>query len=367
MPPAASTSDRRRCLQAGLLAGVLLAGSVATGCGRAPPVVETLHVFGGETTLEIRGAEPAAAQAAIAESARHLAQLEREWHAWEDSDLTRINAAFARGETARAPPSILRLVERSRDLQRASDGWYDPGIGRLVELWGFHTSDYPITTPVPSRQQIAQWREARASVLAISLVGDQLASRNPSVALDFGAIAEGVAADQVVAILRKHGIRHALVSMGGDVMALGDGDGKAWQVVMRDPFGGVLGGVELVDGEGLFTSGNYNKFRAAPDGGRWGHVLNPRTGMPAEGTAAVAVLHPDPVLADIASTAMMAAGPSQFAPLARRMKLGCALLLTEENELLITSAMKARMRFQRTPVPLGEPLDLGPGCSGQTR
>jgi len=355
MPPAANTYKPHKAL---LLAVLLVLG----GCWRQPPVVETLHVLGGETVIEIRGMPAEAAQSAIADSSRHLHQLEREWHAWEPSDLTRLNAAFAKGETARAPASVLQLIERSRQLHGLTTGLYDPGVGGLVDLWGFHTSTFPVTTPAPSSVQVAAWRASGASVMDIGITGDRVASRNPAVALDFAAIAEGASAQQVSRLLRGKGVRHALITMGGDVVALGDGDGRPWQVDLMDPFGGVLGNVELRDGEGFFTSGIYNKFRRAPNGGRWGNVLNPRTGMPALGTAAVAVLHSDPVLADAASTALMAGGPASFAALVSRMKLGCALLLTEENELMITTGMQARITVLRNPVPLGEPLDLGPDC-----
>lgn len=363
MPRAASTSEPRP----GPLLAAALAAALALlpgACSRAPaPRFETLHVFGSTTTLELRDAEPDKAQAALAEVARLLNQRHREWHAWEPSDLTRINAAFAAGQPAPAPDSVIDLVERSRTLSDATEGLFDPAIGGLVEAWGFHTSTYPVLTPEPTADWLARWRQARPRIGDVRVQGSQLSTANPAVQLDFGAIAEGMAAATIVEVLVRHGIRHALVDMGGDIVALGDGDGRAWDVGIRDPFGGVLGGVELGDGEALFSTGNYSKFRESSSGARWSHILDPRTGYPARGAAAVVVLNADPVLADAAATALFVAGPAGFERLARRLHLGCALMVTEENEMLVTTAMKRRLRLLRDPVPLGDPLDLGPGCT----
>lgn len=337
---------------------------LAAGCTRGPePRFETLHVFGTTTEIELRGADPARAQAALAEISAQLNQRHLEWHAWEPSDLTRINAAFAAGESAPAPASVIDLVERAKPLSEASDGLFDPAIGGLIEAWGFHTSTFPVQSPQPSAEKLAAWRRQRPRIGDVSVADGRLSSRNPSAQLDFGALAEGVAAELMLATLRRHGVSQALVSLGGDVVALGDGGGRAWQVGIRDPFGGVLGGVVLGDGEALFSTGNYNKFRASASGARYPHILDPRTGYPARGAAAVVVLHPDPARADAAATALFVAGPSGFEHIARRMGLGCALMVTEENEMLLTAAMKARLELLRDPVPLGEPLDLGPGCA----
>jgi thiamine biosynthesis lipoprotein len=324
--------------------------------------MERIHVFGSNTDIEIRGAEPAKARAAMAELSALLNQREAEWHAWKSSDVTRINAAFAAGKPAAAPASIIELVERSKSLSEASEGLFDPAVGGLVAAWGFHTSTYPVLTPPPTDDALAQWRAQRPRVGDIQVHGELMQTDNPRVQLDFGAIAEGAAAETAVAILRRHGVEHALVSLGGDVVALGDGDGRPWQVALRDPFGGVLGGVELAGGEALFSTGNYSKFRDSPSGTRWSHILDPRTGHPARGSAAVAVLHADPLLADAGATALFVAGPAGFERLARRMGLACAMMVTEENEMLVTVAMQARLALLRDPVPLGQALDLGPSC-----
>lgn len=364
MPPAASTSESP--LGHRLRRPALLVLLLAAACSRGPePRLETLHVFGTVTEIELRGADPGRAQAAIAEISALLNQRHNEWHAWEPSDLTRINAAFAAGESAAAPASVIDLVQRSKPLSDASEGLFDPAVGGLIRDWGFHTSRFPVQTPPPSAEALARWRLARPRIGDVSINGDRLASRNPRVQLDFGAIAEGVAGGLILDTLRRHGIEHALVSLGGDVVALGDGDGRPWAVAIRDPFGGVLGGVELGDGEALFSTGNYNKFRASPSGARWGHILDPRTGYPARGAAAVVVLHPDAVVADAGATALFVAGPSGFERIARRMGLACALMVTEENEMLVTAAMKARLQLLRDPVPLGPPLQLGQDCGGK--
>jgi len=358
MRQAASTSENwaRLIIAAGLWLTL-------AACSRGPaPSIEEFHIFGSLAEIEIRGAPPEQAQAAMADVSALLTRREGEWHAWQDSDVTRINAAFKAGLAAPAPASVIDLVERSKPLSVASEGLFDPAVGGLVAAWGFHTSTYPVLTPPPSEDTLEQWRRQRPHIADVQVRGDQLKSGNPRVQLDFGAIAEGAATREILALLAGHGVQHALVTLGGDVVALGDGDGKPWQVALRDPFGGILGGVALNGGEALFSTGNYSKFRDSPSGTRWSHILDPRTGHPARGAAAVVVLHTDPMLADSGATALFVAGPAGFERLVRRMGLACAVMVTEENEMLVTVAMRKRLELLREPVPLGQPLDLGPGC-----
>jgi thiamine biosynthesis lipoprotein len=343
-------------------AGVALL--LLAACAREPELRrETLRVFGGEARIEARGVPAPAADAALAEVAAQFAAMDREWHAWEPSALTSLNAAFARGERSVPPAGIRELILRSQPLSIRSDGVFEPAIGGLLQLWGFHTNTYPITTPLPSRDQIDAWRAGRPSISDVVVDGETVYSLNPTVQLDFGGIAEGVAAEVAAETLARHGVRNALVSLGGDLFALVDAGAEPWRVGIRDPYGGVLADVRLSDHEALFTSGNFDKFRDSPAGARWSHVLDPRTGQPVTGTAAVAVLHHDPVLADIAATALMVAGPARFAELSARLGVRCALLLTEENEMMLTAAMQARIELHREPVRLGRPLgETGP-CS----
>ena len=360
MRRAASTSEA--AARAGL-AALAVALALAGGCSREEPArMERLYVFGTLADVEIRGADPARSNAALAEVSALLNQRQAEWHAWEESDLTRINRALAAGESAVAPASVVALIERSRPLVEASEGLFDPAIGGLVAAWGFHTSRFPVMTAPPGEAWLQQWQANRPRLDQVRVDGDRVSASNPAVQLDFGAIAEGLAAETLLEVLARHGIRHALVGLGGDIVALGDGDGRPWRVGLQDPFGGTLGSVALGDHEALFSTGNYNKFRESPTGARWPHILDPRSGRPARGAASVVVLHRDPVLADAAATALFVAGPAGFERMARQLRLGCALMVTEENELLVTVAMAARVALLRNPVSLGPPLDLGPSC-----
>ena len=336
------------------------------GCQPGGPVThERLPAFGSTVEIEIGGGDRDRNKQAIAEAAALLDRRTREWHAWKPSDLTRINAAFKAGQAVEAPDSIIDLVRRSQAFSRSSDGLLDPAVGGLVELWGFHAAKFPVTTPAPSAGQIETWVQSHPSVLDISIQGHNLSSRNPAVQLDFKAIAEGVVAQNLADIFHRHGIANALISFGSDAYALGIGDSRSRHVGMKDPYGGALGGVDLGDGEAFFSSGNYNQFRETINGGRWGHILDPRSGMPARGAAATGVLVDDPALADAASTALSVAGPSGFAHIVAQMKIRCAVMVTDENELLITTAMQKRMQFQREPVLLGKPLNAGTECSSK--
>lgn len=353
---------RVRCARRSVLALAALLLAV-TGCRQDPERQHArLQVFGGEADIELAGVDPAQARIALDRLTAEFRHLHRDWHAWEPGALTALNQAIARGERSTPPASIRDLILRSQPLSIRSDGLFDPAVGGLIALWGFHTEHFPIVQPMPDPARIEAWRAGRPSIADVVVEGDMVWSLNPAVQLDFGGISEGVAAESAAQLLAAQGIGNALLTLGSDYYALGDADGQPWRAAVRDPYGGILGEVELRDHEALFTSGNYEKFRQAPNGARWAHVLDPRTGQPVTGSAAAAVLHRDPVLADIATTALMVGGPARFASLLGSLQVRCALLLTEENEIIITAAMQARIALRREPVRLGPALGDAGAC-----
>lgn len=355
-------SGRRPSWRGGLILLALLAG-----CDGGPRVHEKLLVWNTEATIDVVGVPPAQAQAAIASAAQAMTEMSREWHAWKPSAVTRINEALARGESAPAPPSVIDLIERSRPLVKRSGGLFDPGIGGLVRLWGFHTETYPIQTPAPDAATLQAWLDQRPSLLDLRIENDRVSSSNPRLQLDFGAVGEPVALERGLAALRAVGVENVLITLGGDMAALGTAGDRPWRVALQDPIGGRgarLADLELRDSEGLFSSGNYARFREAPSGERWPHVLDPRTGRPATGVTLTAVISSDLVRANAASTALMSAGAAGFADLVKKLGMHCALLLTDQNELLITRGMQARIQLQRQPVALGQPIGNAEDCAG---
>jgi thiamine biosynthesis lipoprotein len=323
---------------------------------------ETLFVFG--TLVEIQWREhddQARAETAIAAIGLRLSALERDWHPWQESALTRINAALARGEAAEASPSVLDLIAQARPWMERSGNRFDPGIGALIALWGFHTSEWPVHAPPPDDAAIAALVDTHPSLADVHVEGTRVRSDKRTVQLDFNAIAEGAASAEIAALLRAHGINDALINFGGDVYALGDAGGRPWRVALRGEADRVLALVDLADGEALFASGAYAKFREEPSGGRGPHVLDPHDGRPVRGVLTTAVLTRNPIQADAAATALMVAGTSAWSHTAGAMGVNCALLIDEHGAAWLTTAMAARVQWQGAPPPQTQ-TNLGPAC-----
>jgi thiamine biosynthesis lipoprotein len=346
-----------------ILAGSLFALLLA--CSPTPDVWhQELLVFGSSTQLTIAGASADAVAVSSAEIARRMALRNGEWHAWKPSDLSRINAAFAAGQTTPAPASIRTLIQRSQSLSAAVNGAFDPAIGGIIAAWGFHSSDYPIRSAPPAAVEIEQWLREKPSIADVAIHSDgSVSSVNRAVRLDFGAIAEGAASQEIRAILAEHGIHNALITMGGDVLAAGTNHGAAWRVGIIDPRGGIFAGILLADGDALFSSGDYNKYRTDIEHGtRLPHIINPLTGRPAQGTASTAVLHHDPVVADVAATTLMVVGHAGFESTLRALGIRCAMLLSDDDTLYITRAMRDRVELLRQPAQQTPALNLGDSC-----
>ncbi|MCU0767213.1 MAG: FAD:protein FMN transferase [Gammaproteobacteria bacterium] len=330
------------------------------GCSPARELYQDrLYVFGTLVDVTLWDVTEQQGRAAVADLAREFQAEHVEWHAWRPGPLVELNAALARGEAARATPHLVRLIELSQRLSRQSDGLFDPAIGGLVRLWGFHSDD-PLTGKAPpSREAIAAWVAQRPSMEDLTIEGDLVRSRNPAVQLDFGAIAKGYAVDLAVARLHAMGIHDAIVNAGGGMTAIGRRENRPWRVGVRHPQGqGVIAALELADHEAVHTSGNYERYNEH-EGIRYGHIIDPRTGYPGHEIVSATVIHPDGAVADAAATALVLAGVKDWERIARQMGVTLAMLVDESGTVHMPPAMAARVHFAGDappPVKLGAPL-----------
>jgi thiamine biosynthesis lipoprotein len=315
-----------------------------TSCDQPGEQRAEFIVFGTVMEVTTWGASEAQAQTAFSELQSLFQLMHRDWHTWEPGRLTGINQAFAEGRSAQADEDILELIIRSQQLEKLSGGRFNPAIGGLVRLWGFHTSDFPVLGPPPDPLEIQSLLDLAPSTLNIQIRGLEVESTNSSVLLDFGGIAKGYAIDLACTRLRELGIRNAIVNAGGDLRAFGRHGSRAWRVGIRNPTGGIIGGVSAGDDEAIFTSGVYERFRQDQQE-RYPHILDPRTGWPVEGIAAVTVISDEGLLADAAATAIIVAGQEDWVSVARSLGLDKILLVDESGTVYLTEEMNRRVEL----------------------
>jgi thiamine biosynthesis lipoprotein len=269
--------------------------------------------------LDIRGLHGADSAAAISATEDLLRRYERDYYAWTPGELADVNAAIRRGESFMASQGMAELLTESQRLSELSDGFFEPGLGGLVELWGFHSSAHPRPHP-PHRDEIESLLGADSRIASIRIENLQVTSQARGLTLDLGGIAKGAAVDAVVDVLRERGIANALVNAGGDLRVIGyagtETNERFWRVGVRHPRKQeLLGVLELADGDAAFTSGDYER-NYDHEGKRLHHILDPRTGHPVAHTQAVTVIAASGTLADAAATELFVAGPERWRELA---------------------------------------------------
>lgn len=351
-----------RRLRAALALAALL---LLAGCSKAPQLHQReAYVFGTRVELSVWGESADTARQALAAVLAEFDRLHHALHAWQPSELTALNAAIARGEKEIAVSQELTFIlADAADIAARSDHLFNPAIGILVGLWGFHSDEFKPALPDAAALEAAVRARPRMSDLAIGT--GRVSSANRAVQLDLGGYAKGYALDRAAAILRAQGIRNALINIGGNVMALGAKGSQPWRVGIQHPRAAVpLATLELHDGEAVGTSGDYQRYFEI-EGRRYCHLLDPRSGRPAGGTQAVTVLitpranapqgHPlrsAGVLSDAASKPLFIAGSTEWRDLARRLGVEHALRIDSDGVMHVTAAFLGRLTILASDVKI---------------
>jgi len=329
------------------LSVILLAGCE----GKEPLYQEQGYVFGTLVEISVYGETETRARQAVSEVMHEFQRLHDMLHAWQPGELSELNAAFAKGESMAISAELVTILKDAAQLSRQSNRQFNPAIGGLVQLWGFHADEFK---PVqPDDKQIAQWVAANPQMSDITVAHGRAESKNRSVQLDLGGYAKGYALDRAVELLRKQGIHNALINIGGNILALGQHGKRPWRVGIQHPRkSGALATVDLQDGEAIGTSGDYQRYFMLGDV-RYCHLINPRSGYPMQGVQAVTVLAKGEhagVLSDAASKPLFISGASGWREAAKQMNLSEAMLVDGQGVVHITAELQKRLEFTDTNI-----------------
>ena len=337
---------------------LILLTLLLSACSRQPEIHnQRLLVFGTIIDISIVGVDKNTANNAFKIIEDDFKYMHEAWHAWQPGALGRINNLLPTTASFTIAPSMLPVIQKATALSDQSNHLFNPAIGNLIRAWGFHSNDLP--TKLPDQKTIHELVKQNPTMDDLELNGITMRSRNSAMLLDMGAFAKGYGIDVGIENLRKLGIDNAIINAGGDLRAIGKKGDRNWRIGVRHPRNNsILASIEMQGDESIFTSGDYERF-FDHEGKRYHHIIDPRTGYPADKTTSVTVIHSDGATADAAATALFIAGPEQWHAIARQMNIKYVMLIDKHGHIHMNPAMQKRIRFVTDTQPeitISEPL-----------
>ena len=303
-----SVLSRRRFLAVGIsgTAGFLLPGAAAQSRSSLPGLLRSLPIMGTAVECQAFHAIPQQARKAVEAAFTAVKQVDRDMSLYRpESDIGRLNRLTGQGETP-VRDSTAAVLREALSVARASQGALDVTISPLLAQWGFHSvrQEAPGPRQLEAALALVDYRHVH---LDVSNGTVRLA--RPGVRLDLGGIAKGYAVDVAVDGLLRHGVSQGMVNAGGDLRLLGrHPDGAPWVVGVQHPLAPAKLLLALsLDGGAVATSGNYMRYRVY-NGRRYGHLLHPQHGYPADTALSMTVVAPTAMRADALATAALIMG-----------------------------------------------------------
>ncbi len=322
-----------------LITAAILITAIACGCAAAKDTQVSGEYFALDTicTQQVAGGS---AQTAADEVSAMLIRVTIEMSMNEGSDLYAVNTAAPRG--AQVSPETADALQKALSLASLTGGMFNPAIGPVSSLW-----DISGNPRVPSVDELAE-AVKRVDYTGVTIDGTTAKLARQGMMLDLGGIGKGFAADLAAQIYKKHGVKTALLNLGGNIYAYGEkADGSDYRIGLRDPSGreNDYFAVVYVHNTSVVTSGVYE--RCFESGGvTYHHLFDPKTGYPVEnGLTAVTVVCQSSTKADALSTALFVMGLDDGIEFAQSLDDAEAVFVTKDNKVYVTDGLKGSIEI----------------------
>jgi thiamine biosynthesis lipoprotein len=321
------------------LPGAALAASAAEAPDGLVLRERELGVMGTELQLRALGPDAAALDRALDAAIAELRRVEDVMTDWRPSPLTRLNDAAGRGATE-VPEELASILARSFEISRVTGGAFDVSYAAAGHLWSFEARTPRLPDPEAVRAALAHvgWERVRVDPERHTVV------LPAGMKLGLGGIAKGYGVDRAMDVLLAYGVEHAIVNAGGDMKVLGRKFGEPWEVAIKHPRDRERAIAALrVSNTSVVTSGDYERFFEI-DGRRYHHIIDPRTGQPADKALSATVLNPSAELADALATALCVMGPEKGLALVARLARTEAIVVGVDGAVHASDGLRSALR-----------------------
>jgi thiamine biosynthesis lipoprotein len=320
-----------------------------SGCGKKEySKVEFLM----DTVVEIKvyHKKKAEAEKAINSSMEEMKKVEQKMSCFfSGSEVSRINKdAFLEEKKGSllvegwipVSDELFSLLKESVLLSKLTKGCFDITIYPLWKIWKFEGENIE----VPSKEKIERVLELVAYKNMI-LQNGKISFAKKGMGIDLGGIAKGYAVDAAIKVLKDKNINSAIVNAGGDMYVLGRKQGKSWRIGIRHPRreGEILGTIEVED-KAIVTSGDYERFFFS-GGKKYHHIINPKTGYPADECQSVTIVAKEATFADGLATGIFVLGPKEGMALIENLEGVEGIIVNKEGDVSVSSGLVSKIEY----------------------
>ena len=291
--------------------------------------------MGSSLEIEVFGPDQSTCDKAVKEAREEIDRLERIMTDWkQESPLMDVNRA-AGTKAVEVPPELLFIVERSLQMSELTEGAFDITFAGAGKLWNWRDPKVPTAEEVKASLANVGWKgvvvDEKAKTVFLS---------KPGMRIGLGGIGPGYAGDLAMERIRRLGIRDACVNLSGDILAIGKKKGEPWSVGITHPRKkGENIAVLPVSNAAVSTSGDYERY-FEKDGKRYCHIIDPRTGYPADLCRSVTIVAPNLAFADSLATGVFVLGPKQGMELVEKLEGVQALIVAADGTLTLSKGLK---------------------------
>ncbi len=262
----------------------------------------------------------------------------------DTSELSEINRN-AGLHSVKVSPETLDVIEKAVFTAEKSGGAFDPTIGPIVKLWDFLDKRKPTEREIAAALPLVNYKD-----ILIERTDATVFLKRKGMMIDLGGIAKGYAADLAVESLKREGILSGLVSIAGDIRTFGvKPDKSPWTIGIKNPRqtgekDEIIAKIRLSD-KAISTAGDYERFFLS-EGKRYHHLLDPKSGYPADISRSVSVIAEKGVITDGFDNAVFILGTEKGLKLMKEMGID-AMIIDSSGTIHMTDAIKEKITFEK--------------------
>jgi thiamine biosynthesis lipoprotein len=275
-----------------------------------------------------------------------MADTEKTMSEWlPDSEISQLNHQAGKNALA-ISHELYHVLKTGKQISKRSGGAFAMTWAALRGVWDFSTPLIPDPKLIRSRLPFIGDQKIELRQWAFTPGSPRARLKQKGMLLGLGGIAKGYALDQAMLILREGGVKNALVFAGGDIRTITEADFKPWRIAIEHPRQTSPLGILEINQGAVATSGDYEKY-FIKNGQRYHHLIDPRTGFPANHNSSVTVLTDAGIKADAWATALFIMTPDEAIHIIENDPNMEAIIVSANGELFISNGIEEKFHLQQ--------------------